>query len=318
MNIQDLIQLSNKIRNFPVYTKSEKKQIEEGKTSIKLSKGQPIYPMIFCKKRRIFAGDEYAPVRPMGIKRGDVYVPPFFRLKIIMAIIINYDPALIHGRISDHDFKLGMTYRFVNEYIGHMNAFDEAYKMVEMVIDNELYIIRREIGYYCYRQQMRKIYPSCFVSGAKFRCVRESETKFFLVSQEKANDAKRARTSFKTELMVKILNGKSVKSVTKMVKSNGKLKNGADKMKGDDARNGKVLFDKFNKALIRNGFKEAKKSSLYSYVKKMEEFLGMTLLELRLMADREMESILMGKHGETVSAVSSDVFDADLFLVEDS
>lgn len=44
------------IKEFPVYTEAEKKQVDEGRTCIKLSKGQPIYPRNFKKRRDTFAG----------------------------------------------------------------------------------------------------------------------------------------------------------------------------------------------------------------------------------------------------------------------
>lgn len=44
------------IKGFPVYTEAEKNQVDEGRTCIKLSKGQPIYPRNFKKRRDTFAG----------------------------------------------------------------------------------------------------------------------------------------------------------------------------------------------------------------------------------------------------------------------
>ena len=47
---------SSMIKKFPVYTEAEKKQVAEGRTCIKLSKGQPIYPRNFKKRRDTFGG----------------------------------------------------------------------------------------------------------------------------------------------------------------------------------------------------------------------------------------------------------------------
>lgn len=88
------------IKEFPVYTEAEKKQVDEGRTCIKLSKGQPIYPRNFKKRRDTFAGADYTTANPRNISPDDIYIPPYFRLKIIMAIIINFDRAIVFNRIS--------------------------------------------------------------------------------------------------------------------------------------------------------------------------------------------------------------------------
>ena len=97
---------SSMIKEFPVYTEAEKKQIVEGRSCIKLSKGQPIYPRNFKKRRDTFAGADYTTANPRDIDPNNIYIPPYFRLKIIMAIIINFDRAIAFNRISDNDFKL--------------------------------------------------------------------------------------------------------------------------------------------------------------------------------------------------------------------
>ena len=55
------------IKEFPVYTEAEKKQVDEGRTCIKLSKGQPIYPRNFKKRRDTFAGADYTTANPRNI-----------------------------------------------------------------------------------------------------------------------------------------------------------------------------------------------------------------------------------------------------------
>lgn len=55
---------SSMIKEFPVYTEAEKKQVDEGRTCIKLSKGQPIYPRNFKKRRDTFAGADYTTANP--------------------------------------------------------------------------------------------------------------------------------------------------------------------------------------------------------------------------------------------------------------
>lgn len=88
---------SSMIKEFPVYTEAEKKQVDEGRTCIKLSKGQPIYPRNFKKRRDTFAGADYTTANPRNISPDNIYIPPYFRLKIIMAIIINFDRAIVFG-----------------------------------------------------------------------------------------------------------------------------------------------------------------------------------------------------------------------------
>lgn len=284
---------SSIIKEFPVYTEAEKKQIVEGRSCIKLSKGQPIYPRNFKKRRDTFAGADYTTANPRDIDPNNIYIPPYFRLKIIMAIIINFDRAIAFNRISDNDFKLGMTYRFIYEHVGSFKCFEKAYSMVSLVVDNELSIMR-SIGDYNYKWNMRKIYPSRFVSKAKFRYIGGDEDTPSVSSKERANKARKAAVDHKVMIMVSIIDMKSVNSIKKIVKSDGGLKNDGNRV---DGRNNKVLFKKFNDRLVREGFKEMKTSSLYKYLKLALEFLGVSLLELRSFADRAVSDIENGKKG---------------------
>lgn len=47
-----------------------------GCTCIKLSKGQPIYPRNFKKRRDTFAGADYTTANPRNISPDDIYIPP--------------------------------------------------------------------------------------------------------------------------------------------------------------------------------------------------------------------------------------------------
>lgn len=305
---------SSMIKEFPVYTEAEKKQIAEGRSCIKLSKGQPIYPRNFKKRRDTFAGADYTTANPRDIDPNNIYIPPYFRLKIIMAIIINFDRAIAFNRISDNDFKLGMTYRFIYEHVGSFKCFERAYSMVSLVVDNELSIMR-SIGDYNYKWNMRKIYPSCFVSKAKFRYIGGDEDTPSVSSKERANKARKAAVDHKVMIMVSIIDMKSVNSIKKIVKSDGGLKNDGNRV---DGRNNKVLFKKFNDRLVREGFKEMKTSSLYKYLKLALEFLGVSLLELRSFADRAASDIENGKKGYAPDLCSLDnCFDVCSFM-EDS
>lgn len=305
---------SSMIKEFPVYTEAEKKQIAEGRSCIKLSKGQPIYPRNFKKRRDTFAGADYTTANPRDIDPNNIYIPPYFRLKIIMAIIINFDRAIAFNRISDNDFKLGMTYRFIYEHVGSFKCFEKAYSMVSLVVDNELSIMR-SIGDYNYKWNMRKIYPSCFVSKAKFRYIGGDEDTPSVSSKERANKARKAAVDHKVMIMVSIIDMKSVNSIKKIVKSDGGLKNDGNRV---DGRNNKVLFKKFNDRLVCEGFKEMKTSSLYKYLKLALEFLGVSLLELRSFADRAVSDIENGKKGYVPDLCSLDnYFDVCSFM-EDS
>lgn len=305
---------SSMIKEFPVYTEAEKKQIAEGRSCIKLSKGQPIYPRNFKKRRDTFDGADYTTANPRDIDPNNIYIPPYFRLKIIMAIIINFDRAIAFNRISDNDFKLGMTYRFIYEHVGSFKCFEKAYSMVSLVVDNELSIMR-SIGDYNYKWNMRKIYPSCFVSKAKFRYIGGDEDTPSVSSKERANKARKAAVDHKVMIMVSIIDMKSVNSIKKIVKSDGGLKNDGNRV---DGRNNKVLFKKFNDRLVREGFKEMKTSSLYKYLKLALEFLGVSLLELRSFADRAVSDIENGKKGYVPDLCSLDnYFDVCSFM-EDS
>lgn len=305
---------SSMIKEFPVYIEAEKKQIVEGRSCIKLSKGQPIYPRNFKKRRDTFAGADYTTANPRDIDPNNIYIPPYFRLKIIMAIIINFDRAIAFNRISDNDFKLGMTYRFIYEHVGSFKCFEKAYSMVSLVIDNELSIMR-SIGDYNYKWNMRKIYPSCFVSKAKFRYIGGGEDISPVSSKERANKARKAAVDHKVMIMVNIIGTKSINSIRNIVKSNGKLKNNGNRA---DGRNDKTLFSKFNKRLDHEGFKEMKTSSLYKYLKSALEFLSVSLLELRAFADRAASDIENGKKGYVPDFCSfDDCFDVCSFM-EDS
>lgn len=237
------------IKEFPVYTEAEKKQVDEGCTCIKLSKGQPIYPRNFKKRRDTFAGADYTTANPRNISPDDIYIPPYFRLKIIMAIIINFDRAIVFNRISDKDFKLGMTYRFIYEYVGSFKCFEKAYKMISMVVDSELSIMR-SIGDYNYKWNIRKVYPSCFVGKAKFRYI-GGEDNAPVSSKGRANKARRAAVDYKVMIMVNIINTRSASKIRKMIDSDGSLKNNGKRF---DGRNDKVLFSIFNSHLIHEGF----------------------------------------------------------------
>lgn len=46
---------SSMIKEFPVYTEAEKKQVDEGRTCIKLSKGQPIYIRVISRNVEILS-----------------------------------------------------------------------------------------------------------------------------------------------------------------------------------------------------------------------------------------------------------------------
>ena len=304
---------SSMIKEFPVYTEAEKKQVDEGRTCIKLSKGQPIYPRNFKKRRDTFAGADYTTANPRNISPDDIYIPPYFRLKIIMAIIINFDRAIVFNRISDKDFKLGMTYRFIYEYVGSFKCFEKAYKMISMVVDSELSIMR-SIGDYNYKWNIRKVYPSCFVGKAKFRYI-GGEDNAPVSSKGRANKARRAAVDYKVMIMVNIINTRSASKIRKMIDSDGSLKNNGKRF---DGRNDKVLFSIFNSHLIHEGFKEVKTSSLYKYLKEALDFLGVSLLELRSIADRAISDIEDGKEGYEPGLCSyDDCFDINSF-VEDS
>lgn len=266
------------IKEFPVYTEAEKKQIENGCTCIKLSKGQPIYPRNFKKRRGTFAGADYTTANPRDIDPNNIYIPPYFRLKIIMAIIINFDRAIAFNRISDNDFKLGMTYRFIYEHVGSFKCFEKAYSMVSLAVDNELSIMRF-IGDYNYKWNMRKIYPSCFVSKAKFRYIGGDEDTPSVSSKERANKARRAAVDHKVTIMTDIIDTKSINSIRKIVKPNGRLKNDGNRV---DGRNDKVLFNKFNYRLTREGFKKMKTTSLYKYLKSALEFFRCKFIRVKI------------------------------------
>lgn len=250
---------------------------------------------------------------PRNISPDDIYIPPYFRLKIIMAIIINFDRAIVFNRISDKDFKLGMTYRFIYEYVGSFKCFEKAYKMISMVVDSELSIMR-SIGDYNYKWNMRKVYPSCFVGKAKFRYI-GGEDNAPVSSKGRANKARRAAVDYKVMIMVNIINTRSASKIRKMIDSDGSLKNNGKRF---DGRNDKVLFSIFNSHLIHEGFKEVKTSSLYKYLKEALDFLGVSLLELRSIADRAISDIEEGKEGYESGLCSyDDCFDINSF-VEDS
>lgn len=100
-----------------------------------------------------------------------------------------------------------------------------------------------------------------------------------------------------------------------MIDSDGSLKNNGKRF---DGRNDKVLFSIFNSHLIHEGFKEVKTSSLYKYLKEVLDFLGVSLLELRSIADRAISDIEDGKEGYEPGLCSyDDCFDINSF-VEDS
>lgn len=304
---------SSMIKEFPVYTEAEKRQVAEGRTCIKLSKGQPIYPRNFKKRRDTFAGADYTTANPRDIDPNNIYIPPYFRLKIIMAIIINFDRAIAFNRISDNDFKLGMTYRFIYEHVGSFKCFEKAYNMISLVVDGELSIMR-SIGDYNYKWNMRKVYPSCFVNKAKFRYIGGGDNAP-VSSKGRANKARRAAVDYKVMIMVNIINTRSADKIRKMVKSDGSLKNNGERV---DGRNNKVLFDIYNSRLIHEGFKEMKTSTLYKYLKAALDFLGVSLLELRSLADRSISDIENGKKGHEHDLCHfDDCFDINSF-VEDS
>lgn len=231
-----------------------------------------------------------------------------------MAIIINFDRAIVFNRISDNDFKLGMTYRFIYEHVGSFKCFEKAYKMVSMVVDSELSIMR-SIGDYNYKWNIRKVYPSCFVSKAKFRYIGGGEDNAPVSSKGRANKARRAAVDYKVMIMVDIINTRSASKIRKMIDSDGSLKNNGKRF---DGRNDKVLFSIFNSHLIHEGFKEVKTSSLYKYLKEALDFLGVSLLELRSMADRVISDIEDGKEGyDPDLCFYDDCFDINSFM-EDS
>ena len=98
-------------------------------------------------------------------------------------------------------------------------------------------------------------------------------------------------------------------------RSDGSLKNNGERV---DGRNNKVLFDIYNSRLIHEGFKEMKTSTLYKYLKAALDFLGVSLLELRSLADRAISDIENGKKGYGSDLYSfDDCFDINSF-VEDS
>lgn len=182
-----------------------------------------------------------------------------------------------------------------------------------MVVDSELSIMR-SIGDYNYKWNIRKVYPSCFVGKAKFRYI-GGEDNAPVSSKGRANKARRAAVDYKVMIMVNIINTRSASKIRKMIDSDGSLKNNGKRF---DGRNDKVLFSIFNSHLIHEGFKEVKTSSLYKYLKEALDFLGVSLLELRSIADRAISDIEDGKEGYESGLCSyDDCFDINSF-VEDS
>lgn len=74
----------------------------------------------------------------------------------------------------------------------------------------------------------------------------------------------------------------------------------------------------FCPAFFHEGFKEVKTVSLYKYLKEALDFLGVSLLELRSMADRVISDIEDGKEGyDPDLCFYDDCFDINSFM-EDS
>lgn len=70
--------------------------------------------------------------------------------------------------------------------------------------------------------------------------------------------------------------------------------------------------------MINEGFKEMKTSTLYKYLKAALDFLGVSLLELRSLADRSISDIENGKKGYDPDLCSFDNSFEVYSFVEDS
>lgn len=261
--LNDIQNSFRKIRNKKIFTDFEKRQVDAGSSCIRLSVGTPIMPILNAKNR--VSGTQKDIDSKIVNSPNYYYVHPkfnFFKIQLTIFIIINFDPRFVHGRPTILDFKKAMLWFYMRQYIGFNvddNTIRKTIAIINHAVDDEIHKLDK-IGYNNYFNSAREHYPTCFVGDkARYTCVDLSCGN----SSDRRSLALKARTEAKEHIFVAFFKKLTGKKVRRYFKRNGIMT--------------KKLFKDLNIRLKSSGFREFKKSSMYSYISKAIEILGIDL-----------------------------------------
>lgn len=285
--INDIQNSFAKIRKRKIFTDFEKRQVDAGSNCIRLSVGTPIMPILSLKNRQL---DNQPKIDDKIVNSTNYYyVHPkfnFFKIQLTIFIIINFDPRFVDGRPTIFDFKKAMLWFYMRHYIGFnvdYNTINKTISIINCAVEDEIHKLDR-IGYNNYLGLAREHYPTCFVGEkARYTCIDVSCAN----SSEKRSLALKARTEAKVCIFVNFFKKLTCKKIRRYFKRSGVMT--------------KKIFKDLNSCLRSSGFREFRKSSIYSFISRALTILGIDLKDLINTIDWDASPKHTDRRGANVS-----------------
>lgn len=274
--IQDLSQGLTNIQYHLPWTEFERKQINAGEKSIRLSKGHLLFP--FLNKRNIRNNIDTTQLDRFKAKS---HTYPrrwkFFQMQLKMLVIINKNP---NGNfLTDKDLLRGCVQFFIMNYVGNYDYIMEDFKIVSIELREVLKIINKS-QYYGLVYLARKVYPSCFVGKEpRFTCVEYFMNKKKETNNEAPKDqpdqapterkcdiSRKARTRKRVEIIARSIFDIDTPTFDLYVTPQGYFT--------------KRFMDDTNAKMVRYGFKPLKETVFRELVEESLSVLGITREEL--------------------------------------
>lgn len=269
--IQDLSQGLTQIRYHMPWTEFEKRQINSGERSIKLSKGHLLFPFLNSDAVKRNTTTTIAD----RIKYKSYSYPrkwKFFQMQLCMLVIINKNPY--GNNLSDKDLLKGCVQFFILNYVGNYDYLMDDFKAVSIELRKDLNLLK-EYGYYSYIHRVRMSYPSCFVGkDAVFKCVEqipeqkkeEKDQVDSTPAERKCDISRKARTRKRVEIIARSIFDINSLTFDKYVTQQGYFT--------------KQFMDDTNAKMVKYGFKPLKETVFRKLTEESLSILGITREEL--------------------------------------
>lgn len=274
--IQDISQGLTNIQYHLPWTEFEKKQINAGEKSIRLSKGHLLFP--FLSKRNIKNNID---TTQLDRSKAKSHTYPrrwkFFQMQLKMLVIINRNP---NGNfLTDKNLLKGCVQFFIMNYVGNYDYIMEDFKIVSIELREILKIIDKS-QYYGLVYLARKVYPSCFVGKEpRFTCVeyfmnrgKEADNKTEKdhpdqnPTERKCDISRKARTRKRVEIIARSIFDIDTPTFDTYVTSQGYFT--------------KQFMDDTNAKMVKYGFKPLKEAGFRALIEESLSVLGITREDL--------------------------------------
>lgn len=269
--MQDLSQGLTQIRYRMPWTEFEKRQIDSGERSIKLSKGHLLFPYLSSDAVKSNASTTYAD----RMKHKSYTYPrkwKFFQMQLCLLVIINKNPY--GNNLSDKDLLKGCVQFFIMNYVGNYDYLMDDFKVVSIELRKDLNLLK-EYGYYSYIHRVRMAYPSCFVGKeAVFKCVEqipeqnktEKDQPDQNPTERKCDISRKARTRKRVEIIARSIFDIDTPTFDTYVTSQGYFT--------------KQFMDDTNAKMVKYGFKPLKEAGFRALIEESLSVLGITREDL--------------------------------------